>query len=151
MTRINADISPEALTDQHLMAEWREIKMVPKALKRALKTKSVADVMKSIPKNFCLNTGHVKHFYDKMGFLQDRYEKLTKELVNRGYQIDTNKQLPVDDIPYVFFKNASYTSTDRAIVKSRIVQRVGEKPTFYRMNSKPVTPEEYSAIISRYI
>lgn len=151
MTRINADISPEALTDQHLMAEWREIKMVPKALVRALKTKSVSDVMKSIPKKFCLNVGHVRHFYDKMGFLQDRYEKLTKELLAREYQIDATRTLPTDGIPYVFFKGASYTSEDRSVVRSRIIQRVSERPTFYRIRSKQVSPDEYSNIINKYI
>lgn len=151
MTRINADIDPKALTDQHLMAEWREIKMVPQALKRSLKTKSVSEVLKSIPKKFCLNTGHVKHFYDKMTFLQNRYQKLTVELLSRGYQIDTSKELPLDGIPYVFFKNATYCSADREIVKQRIIQRVGEKPNFYRMRSKLVCLAEYEKIISKFM
>jgi deoxyribonuclease (pyrimidine dimer) len=151
MTRINADISPEALTDQHLMAEWREIKMVPKALLRALKTKSVSEVLKSVPKKFCLNTGHVRHFYDKMQFLANRYDALTKELIRRGYEIDSSRHMDFEGIPYVFFKNASYSSEDRKIVKERIETRVSEKPTFYRMNSKPISPAEYSKIISKYI
>lgn len=151
MTRINVDINPEALTDQHLFAEWREIKMVPKALKRSLKTKSVSEVLKSIPKKFCLNAGHVRHFYDKMQFLQNRYELLTAELIKRNYQFNRDAELDFESIPYVFFKNASYDSNDREIAKQRILQRVGEKPTFYRYYSKQVSPEEYQKIISPFI
>jgi deoxyribonuclease (pyrimidine dimer) len=151
MTRINADINPKALTDQHLMAEWREIKMVPKALKRSLKTKSVQEVLSSIPKKFCLNTGHVKHFYDKMDFLAQRYQLLTNELVDRGYNIDVNAEFDTTDIPYVFFRNTSYSSADREVVKQRIMTRVGEKPDFYRFKSKLVTPEEYQKILTPYI
>lgn len=35
MTRINL-VPPEELMDQHLFAEFREIKMVPKSLRRSL-------------------------------------------------------------------------------------------------------------------
>ena len=39
MTRINI-IEPSELTDQHLIAEYREITMVPGSLKRTLVSKS---------------------------------------------------------------------------------------------------------------
>ena len=38
MTRINI-VHPSELTDQHLIAEYREITMVPAALKRTLNSK----------------------------------------------------------------------------------------------------------------
>ena len=64
MTRINM-VNVKELTDQHLFAEFREIKMVPKALARSLdairkKTNSEPNVMAkllaSIPIAFTLNT-----------------------------------------------------------------------------------------------
>lgn len=64
MTRINL-VPPSELTDQHLFAEFREIKMVPKALARSLKGRRPRGVLEAIPKEFTLNTGHVMFFYDK--------------------------------------------------------------------------------------
>ena len=69
MTRINL-VSPEELTDQHLMAEWREIKMVPAALRRSLRTQSTQAVLKKIPSAFTLNKGHVTFFYNKIDYLK---------------------------------------------------------------------------------
>ena len=57
MTRINI-ISPSELTDQHLIAEYREIFMVAGSLKRTLISKS-GFVESKVPKNFTLNNGHV--------------------------------------------------------------------------------------------
>ena len=56
MTRINI-ISPSELTDQHLIAEYREIFMVAGSLKRTLISKS-GFVESKVPKNFTLNNGH---------------------------------------------------------------------------------------------
>ena len=43
MTRINL-VPPEELMDQHLFAEFREIKMVPKSLRRSLRAAEARDV-----------------------------------------------------------------------------------------------------------
>ena len=53
MTRINI-ISPSELTDQHLIAEYREIFMVAGSLKRTLISKS-GFVESKVPKNYTLN------------------------------------------------------------------------------------------------
>ena len=57
MTRINI-VPVEELMDQHLIAEYREITMVPAALNRTLKSKKGLDRNK-ISKTYTLNTGHV--------------------------------------------------------------------------------------------
>ena len=49
MTRINI-INPSELTDQHLIAEYREMIMVPSSLKRTLASK-VGYREKKVPKN----------------------------------------------------------------------------------------------------
>lgn len=74
MTRINANLDSTILTDQHLMAEYRELPMVISSLRRSLKTQSVNKVLKRIPKQFTLNKGHCLFFYNKLGFLGYRYE-----------------------------------------------------------------------------
>ena len=144
MTRINTNIDPADLTDQHLVAEYRELPMVHAALRKSLKTKSVNEVLKSIPKKFCLNTGHVKYFYDKLGFLSDRYDSLKKEMIRRGMHPDPNRVLDTSGIPYVFFKTASFDKEDHKVICSRISERVTAKPGFYRMQSQVVDVEEYS-------
>lgn len=151
MTRINADINPKALTDNHLMAEWREIKMVPSALKRALKTKSVGEVLSSVPKKFTLNKGHVCFFYDKMGFLAKRYKLLTEELIARGYNIDTSRQLGDDGLPYVFFRDVSFCKDDRKIICDRIMTRIEEKPHIYRLGSTKINPDQYQKYLGLFI
>jgi len=56
MTRVNL-VPVQELADQHLMAEFRELKMIPKALARSLRTQTREKVMKKIPKEFTLNKG----------------------------------------------------------------------------------------------
>ena len=68
MTRINL-ITPSKLADQHLFAEWREIKMIPPALMRSLKSKNEQDIISKISNTYTLNKGHVTFFYDKINFL----------------------------------------------------------------------------------
>ena len=63
MTRINI-IPVEELMDQHLIAEYREITMVPVSLARTLSSKTGLDY-KKISKSYTLNKGHVYFFYDK--------------------------------------------------------------------------------------
>ena len=74
MTRINANIPPSELKRMHLVAELREITMVPASLRRSLRSKSVNQVIRSIPDKFTLNSGHVKFFYDKLEFLKQRFD-----------------------------------------------------------------------------
>ena len=86
MTRINV-IDPIELTDQHLMAEYRELPMVMGSLKRTLASKTGFNP-KKVPPKFTLNSGHVYFFYDKGKFLERRYSALIAELVRRGYSLD---------------------------------------------------------------
>ena len=72
MTRINAGVDPADLKRAHLLAEWREITMVPASLRRSLRTKTKNEVLRSIGPAFTLNRGHVTFFYDKMLYLRKR-------------------------------------------------------------------------------
>ena len=80
MTRINI-VHPSELTDQHLIAEYREITMVPGSLKRTLVSKSGYQE-KKVPKKFTLNSGHVYFFYNKGKYLDIRYEQLITEMID---------------------------------------------------------------------
>jgi len=81
MTRINAGIPPSKLTGKHLIAEHREIKRIPNVIKSGRYS------MDGIPDNFCLGTGHVKFFYNKLLYLFNRYRALYQECLARNYNV----------------------------------------------------------------
>ena len=130
MTRINI-VSPSELTDQHLVAEYREIFMVGSALQRSLKSKNWNP--KSIPKRYTLNTGHVKFFYNKGKYLYKRYREIVIEMKLRGFNPDKNRKFPRD----IFIDNNLYndlipTMEDYKIIRQRIAERIASKPDWYR-------------------
>jgi len=81
MTRINAGIQPSRLGDKHLLAEHREIKRIPNLVSQGRYK------LEGQPKKFCLGPGHVKFFYDKLGYLLTRYRALYHECKRRGFQV----------------------------------------------------------------
>lgn len=135
MTRINL-VPPEELMDQHLFAEWREIKMVPKSLARSLTARGQAGVLSMVPKHYTLNTGHVSFFYDKGEYLRRRYADLTAELRNRGVNFDSAAVLDADGVyaslPPEFQKDYEPTADALAIVRERIALRISQRPGWYR-------------------
>lgn len=84
MTRINV-VPPAELSTKHLVAEYREITRLPKNLTTSLNRKSKAFSFSEIPEQYTLGTGHVRFFYNKMLFLQRRFESLVQEMLKRGY------------------------------------------------------------------
>jgi deoxyribonuclease (pyrimidine dimer) len=142
VTRLNL-VPVEELYDQHLFAEFREIKMVPKALARSLRAAlrhckhgtPVEYVLDRVPPVYVLGTGHVSFFYNKGMYLQQRYSDLCRELARRGINYDRNALLDPD---YVFEHDyrlrGDYYPTPEALalVRTRIALRVADKPTWYR-------------------
>ena len=118
MTRINCGIPPAELTSKHLIAEHREIKRIPNCI-----TKGKYN-MSGQPDKFTLGTGHVKFFYNKLGYLKSRYEELYEECLRRGFNVqyygDAWKEVPRelmgDYIP---------TDDDRYLIRERIRERLG--------------------------
>lgn len=131
MTRINSNIDPKLLKRMHLVAELREITMVPASLRRSLKTKSKREVLKSIPKKFTLNSGHVLHFYNKLGFLQNRFDQLADEMERRGYNPDRSRKVAFDGFDDDFYGDWESNTEDDNIVLERINFRISQKPHLY--------------------
>lgn len=147
MTRINL-VHPSELTDQHLFAEFREIKMVPKALQRSIHAAQsrgdcLDDVYVSIPNKFTLNRGHVSFFYDKGTYLEHRFADLRLELAKRDITYNRDSVLDSDGVfstlPYYF--NRDYIPTPEAltIIRKRIAERIAAKPNWYRYYGKPIS------------
>ena len=84
MTRINL-VNPDQLTNEHLMAEYRELPRIFTAV-RKLK----GQLPKDIPAEYTLGKGHCKFFYNKLEWLHARYVNLYLELIRRGYNLDSS-------------------------------------------------------------
>jgi deoxyribonuclease (pyrimidine dimer) len=131
LTRINI-IPVEELTDQHLMAEYREMFMVGSALQKSLKSPNWDK--NRIPKELTLGTGHVMFFYDKGQYLYKRYSQIQKELTKRNYKLDKTRLFKVTQFPTEYYNDWTPTDRDRTILRERIQERINEKPEWYRHN-----------------
>ncbi len=131
MTRINI-IEPSELTDQHLIAEYREIFMVAGSLRRTLVSKSGYQETR-VPDKYTLNQGHVYFFYNKGKYLHNRYNELILEMKNRGFSPSNDRPFPFD----VFMNNDLYndwvpTIEDYKVIRKRIDEKIAMKPEWYR-------------------
>lgn len=117
MTRISATIKPEELCDQMLLAEHREIVRIPNTIKSG-KAK-----IENIPDDFRLGSGHVKFFYNKIGYLFERYYNLRVECLMRGFYVkdysDSFKNIP----PILLYNWVP----DEKVVRPLLVQRINER------------------------
>lgn len=142
MTRINL-IPPSELMDQHLFAEWREIKMIPRSLARSLTARGQEGVLRMVPPHFVLNTGHVSFFYDKGAYLLKRYKALTDEILVRNvHDFDRSAELDSERVfaalPSEFHDDYEPTPRALEIIRERIALRISQKPGWYRYRGRIV-------------
>lgn len=129
MTRENL-ISVSELSDQHLLAEYKEIC-------RAI----LQDInIKDAPTIYCLGTGHVKWAAKYGLFTIQRYRKIIHELHYRGFKTnykasellkfarENNKSL-LNYIP---------TENDILISKKRIIEKIMQKPNWYKWTNRDI-------------
>tara|TARA_B100001250_G_C19780970_1_gene781855 strand:+ start:654 stop:1064 length:411 start_codon:yes stop_codon:yes gene_type:complete len=131
MTRINL-VDPNFLSDQHLVAEYREIFMVGSALQRSLKSLNWQKTRESLPEKFTLNRGHVKFFYNKGKYLHKRYISISKEMRNRGMNLDPNRRFKREQWPDYLYNDWKPNRIDIDLIKDRINQKISQKPSWYR-------------------
>ena len=131
MTRINL-IEPSELTDQHLIAEYREIFMVGSALQRSMKAHGWEHTKKQLPNEFTLNVGHVKFFYDKGKYLHNRYLQLIDEMHKRGMRPDPDRKFKRNQWPDEFYKDWAPEEKDIVLIRQRIQEKISLKPGWYR-------------------
>lgn len=128
MTRINAGIKVENLSDQHLLAEHREIKRIPRTN------------FKSNPSSkFTLGEGHVLFFSNKHRYTFNRYKQIYAECIKRGFNVEYygdnwNSLSGLDYTP---------TSNDSNIVKERIIERAKTSKQVIKYYGKNITVDEY--------
>ena len=138
MTRVNAGIKPHELTDQHLMAEYREILRCNHVAINGYK-KDGEKYLKQVPSEFTLNKGHMKFFANKLEFIMKRFESLKDELVNRKWDVKMNYSKP-EDMPESLWGDYNPTKEARDILIERILLRFPKKATYYGKN---ISLDEY--------
>jgi hypothetical protein len=122
MSRINAHIPPAELCDSHLLAEHREITRIPNTIR------SGRAIIKDIPKKFTLGQGHVKFFYNKVGYIKNRYEQLYNECVARGFNIES-KHNSFEDIPQSLMNDWQNNEEANLLIRQRIQERLSKMKT----------------------
>lgn len=124
MTRINAGIPVEELSDKHLLAEHREIKRIPNAVCFGRANVEV------IPEKFTLGKGHVKFFYDKNKFLYNRYCDIYNECKKRGFNVTWYggawNLFVLDDYKHLY-KDWEPTEEANELIRQRIKERTNGK------------------------
>lgn len=127
MTRINiVDVSE--LTNKHLIAEIHEITrvygLVRKAQERKINKYNFKDKIKQ-PSAYTMGTGHVYFFYDKLGFITERYYALNQEAVKRNFKVNPiDKEQLVSGIQQWWFGDYQPTQEALEINRKRISERL---------------------------
>jgi len=136
MTRINL-VEPKELTDQHLIAELKEINQLAGQFKKSLNGKHG---IFGIPESFRLGKGHVKFFYDKGLYLHKRFNDIRSEAIIRGFDVIAEFN---NTFPYEYYNDWEPNSEDVSIVVERITQRILEKNNYYKYCGVNINTQEY--------
>ncbi len=141
MTRINGYIPVESLTDEHLLAEHREIKRITSNFIKRVQMNKFDD----IPSKFTLGTGHVLFFIDKGRYTYNRYIQLFEECKARNFLVtnyadnwDVYKNYPA------YFKDYVASDNDINVLKERISTRLKSSKIQWHYKRLPI--ETQSAI-----
>ena len=155
--RINI-IPVNFLSDQHLIAEYREIKMLPKLAVRIIKSKSGLDINK-ISKEYTLNTGHGYFFVNKLTYIEKRFSQLCDEIKKRKFALnstllfDNNYDYSVltPDLynDYIPSKEEQLINIER--IKLRINEMSQKKKNFYKFYSYNMSLEDWDVMYRGFI
>ena len=137
--RLNCGIPPLNLTDEHLFAESRELKMLPALYKR------VGDKNKDkVPKEFTLGKGHMLFFLYKWQYTFNRYYKCVAALIMRGYNVGYEH-----DKWDIYVNNCKCgeeyeeTSKEAEIVRLRIIEKIKASPKkYFHYYGEKITKDE---------
>lgn len=132
MTRINL-MHPTVLTRRHLVAEYKEITQILHPLSRAIANGTVLD---NIPTNYTLNGGHVRFWYDKGLWIENRITLLKDEMLRRGVKVDldlfTTRTARIrSTFSPTLMNDWQHTKKDMLVNAERVIQRIAEKPHLY--------------------
>ena len=130
MTRINL-VHPAELSDQHLMAEYRELPRMVSFI-QAWIDKGCPEVTQL---TYTMGKGHMKFFLNKSQWLTQRHARLVEELLHvRRFNISNQDRLVIPVSPFENYP--TFTYTDNQISKERIIEKLRLRPTFYKWTNR---------------
>jgi len=133
--RINI-INPKYLTDNHLIAEYRETKMSTYNYVRSKNSKNGIDKSR-ISERYTLNKGHAYMWYNKFGYISKRFNALVEEMRNRGFQTNFI-ELNFNGIDSDAFGDFTPNQTDIRINLERVLERISLQPEWYKYYGKNI-------------
>jgi hypothetical protein len=146
MTRINSAIPVKNLTDEHLLAEHREIKRLPYQWCKSFHN----GYLSFAPEKFTLGKGHVLFFLDKQSFILKRYIALYDECINRGFNVQ-NYSENWDYVKPEYLNDYEPTEEERKLLVERITDRiVNGKKLHYHYYGRQVSKEEAVGILESF-
>lgn len=130
MTRINL-IPVEELSDQHLIAEFREL---PKCIKQSIDTSNA-------PQKYCFGKYHIKWAKHHSMFLLHRYQKLYDEMKFRDFKTNYDPSSLASFLEQIPKKDLLEYYPDEEDIRlswGRIMFRILSKPNWYRWTNREI-------------
>lgn len=146
MTRINCYVSVKVLSNEHLLAEHREIKRVC----NRYSLRKEKGIENDVPDSFRLGTGHELFFSNKPKYTLQRYKSLHEECLARGFNVQDfsgNWDVYSNDCTLTYTQQRE---DDEAIL-DRIISNVrsSTKETYGYYGTK-ITREQYIINLTKY-
>ena len=121
MTRINV-IPVCELSDQHLIAEYREL---PRVLKQTINVKDA-------PKEYCLGKGHVKWAKCHELFLVKRQMDIIREMRFRNFHVSYGQLFDLSRFDRDYMPTIDAIKVNR----NRIKEKINKKPDWYKWTKR---------------
>lgn len=140
MTRVNT-VPPELLTSEWLISECREMVRIPNELIKHPKRLKLED----IPKEYTLNTGHVKFHRNKLLYLIKRQKLIITEMNKRGLKV--NEHWVIDESKFTptmkmfCMKDWTPTTRDHLINIERFEERFDLRKKAYHFKDTVIDCE----------
>lgn len=134
--RLNRGIPVENLTDEHLFAEQRELKMLPSLFKRV-----GFNSLNKVPVKFTLGKGHMLFSLYLPTYTLNRYKQVYNECIKRGYNIEDESHRW--DVYGNYKKDYIETGKEKFMLVERISERIqNSTKKYFHYNHKQITKEQ---------
>ena len=124
MTRINV-VPVQDLHYRHLVAEYHELPRIFQYVRNAQAINKHPGDFK-IPPDYVLGKGHCTFFYDKLGWLKERFASLVAEMQRRGYKTNHSADDVLDGIDPEWIGDWEPTSVAFDLNTNRINERLAQ-------------------------
>ena len=146
--RCNVGVNPYFLTDQWLVAEYRELPMVIGSLR--VNNWVIKSEVKS---SFCLGAGHLNFFKPRLSYLYKRHEAVKKEMINRGFKCDA-LSIDISNSPLMYLNDWTPTLEDSRLIRNRLAEKITKNKlpiTWWRYLRQNLTPFNLDAYLNSII